>query len=333
MMTLEGLAVTSTQLHALFAALLVGGGLALAVTAMLIRVRTKQRDLADMLKYTMGQVPVPVEVSSESPPREETSALTARLGVAFGRLDTRGELEKKLERGAIPFSAGEYLVMVAAISIALAAVMGLVTGSPPIGLLGVVLVVAVAWKLPAMRSKKRAKVLQGQLPDALSLLAATVEGGQSFQRAIDMYRHDARAPLSDELDRVMAEVAVGSDLVLALENMAIRSGVEDLKWAVEAVRIQQSTGGRLAPILHTLADFMRTRQEVRREVMTLSAEGRISGYVLFALPLFIGAFLFLSDPSYEKPMEHGIGLVVLIGTAGLMAVGYWIVRRMVNIEV
>ena len=126
--------------------------------------------------------------------------------------------------------------------------------------------------------------MQEQLPDALALMAASVEGGQTFQRSIDMYRRDAKAPLSDELDRVMAEVAVGSDLVVALENMAERSGVEDLKWAVEAVRIQQSTGGRLAPILHTLADFMRTRQEVRREVQTLSAEGRMSGYVLFAIP-------------------------------------------------
>jgi tight adherence protein B len=131
----------------------------------------------------------------------------------------------------------------------------------------------------------------------------------------------------------MAEVAVGSDLVVALENMAERSGVEDLKWAVEAVRIQQSTGGRLAPILKTLADFMRTRQEVRREVQTLSAEGRMSGYVLFAIPLFLVVALELKDPSYLKPMMHGAGLVVLIGTAGLMALGFWIVRRMVNIKV
>ena len=118
-----------------------------------------------------------------------------------------------------------------------------------------------------------------------------------------MYRRDARPPLSDELDRVMAEVAVGSDLVVALENMAERSGVEDLTWAVEAVRIQQSTGGRLAPILHTLADFMRTRQEVRREVQTLSAEGRMSGYVLFAIPIFLVIALELKDP--ELPPADG----------------------------
>ena len=164
-------------------------------------------------------------------------------------------------------------------------------------------------------------------------MAASVEGGQTFQRAIDMYRRDAKPPLSDELDRVMAEVAVGSDLVVALEKMAERSGVEDLKWAVEAVRIQQSTGGRLAQILHTLAGFMRTRQEVRREVQTLSAEGRMSGYVLFAIPLFLVAALEMKDPGYLKPMFHGVGLIVLIGTAGLMALGFWIVRRMVNIKI
>ena len=131
----------------------------------------------------------------------------------------------------------------------------------------------------------------------------------------------------------MAEVAVGSDLVVALENMADRAGVEDLKWAVEAVRIQQSTGGRLGPILHTLANFMRTRQEVRREVTTLSAEGRMSGYVLFAIPCFLVVALEMEDPSYLKPMLHGAGLVVLIGAAVLMALGFWIIRRMVTIKV
>jgi tight adherence protein B len=175
--------------------------------------------------------------------------------------------------------------------------------------------------------------MQEQLPDALSLMAASVEGGQTFQRAIDMYRRDARPPLSSELDRVMAEVAVGNDLVEALENMAERSGVEDLKWAVEAVRIQQSTGGRLAQILHTLAEFMRTRQEVRREVQTLSAEGRMSGYVLFAIPLFLVCALEMQDPGYLQPMLHGAGLIVLIGTAGLMALGFVIIRKMVNIKV
>ena len=215
----------------------------------------------------------------------------------------------------------------------LAVLAGFLIGNIIGSVVALLLVAMVSWYIPTRRANKRIKQMQEQLPDALALMAASVEGGQTFQRSIDMYRRDARAPMSEELDRVMAEVAVGSDLVVALENMAERSGVEDLTWAVEAVRIQQSTGGRLAPILHTLAAFMRTRQEVRREVQTLSAEGRMSGYVLFAIPLFLVVALEMKDPSYLDPMLHGAGLIVLIGTAGLMALGFWIVRRMVNIKV
>lgn len=326
-------AQVSTHGAALVAAVLVGGGLALVVVGLITRVRTKQRTLAQILDDTMGTAEVPVEVVSESPEHGELSALTVRISGIFGRVDTHGALEKRLERAAIPLRAGEYLVISSAIALALALVIGVMTGSPIGSIIAIALVAGIAWYLPSRKAAKRIKQIQEQLPDALALMSASVEGGQTFQRSIDMYRRDAKPPLSAELDRVMAEVAVGSDLVVALENMAERSGVEDLTWAVEAVRIQQSTGGRLAPILKTLADFMRTRQEVRREVQTLSAEGRMSGYVLFAIPLFLVFALETKDPGYLQPMMHGAGLVVLIFTAGLMALGFWIVRRMVNIDI
>ncbi|HEY1651408.1 MAG TPA: type II secretion system F family protein [Acidimicrobiales bacterium] len=322
-----------SQTEALLAAVLVGGGLAIAVVAIIIRVRSRQRTLAQILDDTMGTAKVPVEVVSESPEHGELSALTVRLAGIFGRIDTSGVLEQRLDRAAIPLRSGEYLVISAAFSFMLAVVVGVLVGSVIGAVIAIAVGAMVAWYIPTYRANKRIKQMQEQLPDALALMAASVEGGQTFQRAIDMYRRDARPPLSQELDRVMAEVVVGSDLVVALENMAERSGVEDLKWAVEAVRIQQSTGGRLAPILHTLAMFMRTRQEVRREVQTLSAEGRMSGYVLFAIPLFLVCAIELKDPGYLQPMYHGVGLMVLIGTAGLMALGFWIVRRMVNIKV
>jgi tight adherence protein B len=332
-MTTGTTAVLTAQAGAVAAAVLIGGGLALAAVALILRVRSKQRTLAQILDDTMGQGPVPVEAVSETPERGELTALTARISGVFGRIDTTGALEQRLDRAAIPLRSGEYLVIASGIGVLLALIAGLLTGTPIASFIALALVGVVAWYFPNYRAGKRVKEMQEQLPDALALMAASVEGGQTFQRAIDMYRRDARPPLSTELDRVMAEVAVGSDLVLALENMAERCGVEDLKWAVEAVRIQQSTGGRLAPILHTLAKFMRTRQEVRREVQTLSAEGRMSGYVLFAIPLFLVAALEMKDPGYLHPMLHGIGLVVLIGTAGLMAVGFMIVRKMVNIKV
>ena len=327
------IAALSVQTGALVAAVFIGCGLSLAVVAAIIRVRSKQRSLAEILDNTMGTAPVPVELVSESPERGELAALTVRIAGVFGRIDTGGVLEKRLDRASIPLRSGEYLSISVAVALVLALVIGVLTGSPIGSVAAIALVAMIAWWLPSYRAKKRVKQMQEQLPDALSLIAASVEGGQTFQRSIDMYRRDARPPLSTELDRVMAEVSVGSDLVVALENMAERSGVEDLMWAVEAVRIQQSTGGRLAPILHTLADFMRTRQEVRREVQTLSAEGRVSGYVLFAIPVFLVCVLELKDPHYLTPMLHGAGLAVLIGTAGLMALGWWITKRMVDIKV
>jgi tight adherence protein B len=326
-------AALSAQGGAFAAAVLIGGGLALAVVAIIMRVRNTQRTLAEILDDTMGQTSVPVEVVSESPERGELTALTVRIAGVFGRIDTTGALEQRLDRASIPLRSGEYLAISAGTALGLAIIAGVMTGTPIASVVALALVAVIAWYLPTYRAGKRIKQIQEQLPDALALMAASVEGGQTFQRAIDMYRRDARPPLAAELDRVMAEVAVGSDMVVALENMAERSGVEDLKWAVEAVRIQQSTGGRLAPILHTLAAFMRTRQEVRREVQTLSAEGRMSGYVLFAIPLFLVGALEMKDPSYLKPMLHGVGLIVLIGTAGLMGLGFLIVRKMVNIKV
>jgi tight adherence protein B len=323
----------SSQMEAVIAAVLVGAGLAVVVVGAIMRVRTKQRSIAQILDDTMGTATVPVEAVSETPDRGELSAVTVRLAGIFGRVDTHGALEQRLERAAIPLRAGEYLVISSAIALMLAVVGGLISKSPVGAVLAILLVAGIAWMYPGKRAAKRITRLQDQLPDALSLMAASVEGGQTFQRAIDMYRRDARPPLSVELDRVMAEVAVGNDLVVALENMAERSGVEDFKWAVEAVRIQQSTGGRLAAILHTLADFMRTRQEVRREVQTLSAEGRMSGYVLFAIPLFLAGILELRDPGYLKPMYHGAGLIVLIFTGFLMAAGWIAIRKMVNIKV
>jgi tight adherence protein B len=330
---MTAVALVSSQIHALLAAVLVGGGLALIVVTILQGKRKQQRSLAALLDESMGQVDIPVEVSSEAPPRNETSALTMRLGDAFGRFDRRGVLEQRLERADIPLRAGEYIFLIIAGALLLGVAATVIGGSPVVGILFAGVAAIVVWKLPERRSKKRSKMLQSQLPDALSLMAASVEGGQSFQRAIDMYRHDARPPLSTELDRVMAEVRLGTELVVALENMADRCNVNDLTWAVEAVRIQQSTGGRLGPILHTLANFMRMRQEVRREVQTLSAEGRMSGYVLFAIPIFLAAAIELTDPTYLQPMEHGAGLIVLIGTAGLMLLGYAIVRKMVNIKI
>ena len=139
--------------------------------------------------------------------------------------------------------------------------------------------------------------------------------------------------MSEEFSRVVAETRLGDPLVDALGRMAKRLEVRDMDWVVQAIRIQQTVGGRLADLLHTLADFIRAREEVRRDVAVLTAEGRISAYVLTALAPFMFLAIQVVSPEYMKPMFSGLGLIVLAGTTLLMVVGSVVIFRMCKIEV
>jgi tight adherence protein B len=144
---------------------------------------------------------------------------------------------------------------------------------------------------------------------------------------------ESEPPLSEEFERVVAETALGDPLVDALERMAQRLEVEDLAWVVQAIRIQQTVGGKLADLLFTLAEFMRGREEIRREVKVLTAEGRISAYVLGALPIGLFFAIKASSPDYIAPMLRAPGLFALLGAAASVAIGIGIILRMVKIDI
>src|SRR4029077_3275769 len=118
---------------------------------------------------------------------------------------------------------------------------------------------------------------------------------------------EAEPPIKDEFARVVYETQLGDPLVDALERMAARLDIRDVEWVVQAIRVQQTVGGKLADLLHTLADFIRAREEVRREVDVLTAEGRISAYILGGLPFGLFLLLSVSNPKYMQPMYHGWG--------------------------
>ena len=102
---------------------------------------------------------------------------------------------------------------------------------------------------------------------------------------------------------------------------------------VQAIRIQQTVGGRLATLLHTLSDFIRMRSELRREVMVLTAEGRMSAYVLAGLVPFLLAMMQVLNPEYVKPLYGGSGLFLLIGCGLSVLAGMFTILRMVRIDV
>src|SRR5439155_5929300 len=122
-------------------------------------------------------------------------------------------------------------------------------------------------------------------------------------------------------------------LLDSLERMSARLAIKDLDWVVQAIHIQQTTGGKLSDVLHTLAEFMRGREELRREVKVLTAEGRMSAIVLGAMPPVLFVTFRLINPTYMNPMLHGGGLFVLGAAAASTVAGVTMIVRMVKIEV
>jgi tight adherence protein B len=148
-----------------------------------------------------------------------------------------------------------------------------------------------------------------------------------------MMCEESEPPMSEEFARVVYETRLGDPVVDALERMAVRLDIRDLEWVVQAIRIQQTVGGKLADLLHTLADFIRAREEVRREVQVLTAEGRISAYVLGAMPVFLMFAVQVMNPGYMQPLLQGKGLLVLAATGLSVVTGVAVILKMVKIEV
>ncbi len=315
-----------------FAMLAVGIGLSLVVAGWLLRVRDRDKKLAEILDLPFGERDVRVEALSEtrSPLVLGTVGLAGKMVTQF---DTKGSLKASLERARIPVKPGEFVVITACAAVAVAALLFALTNTWVFALIGLgtgPLLGSVAIK---RRIAKRKKAFEEALPDALGLIASSLSAGHTFLRAIQMMCEESEPPLAEEFARVVNETRLGDPLVDALGRMAQRLDIRDLDWVVQAIRIQQTVGGRLADLLHTLADFIRARDEVRREVRVLTAEGRMSAWILTALAPFMLFLVQMISPDYMEPMYSGWGLIVLIGTGFMVAMGAAIIFRMTKIEV
>src|SRR5699024_8844728 len=134
---------------------------------------------------------------------------------------------------------------------------------------------------------RRARKFEIQLPDVLTLIATSLSTGFSLPQALDGVARDAAEPSAKEFARALAETRIGTDLKDALERTAARTDSTNLAWTTMAIRIQRNVGGNLADTLRTTAQTLRERESLHRQVRALSAEGRLSAYILLALPLFL----------------------------------------------
>ncbi len=309
-------------------------GMALMIASLVAYRRAQAQiidEILDLPAFTFQSDDVDVETEAELPGLAGRAADVATQVVE--RVDHQGALGRALQQARIPLRPGEYVIVTAASGLGVAALLLAVFGSVLFALLGPVLASLAAARLVRRRINKRRRAFETQLPDALSLIASSLSAGHTFLRAIQMMCEESGPPMSEEFSRIVAETRLGDPLIDSLERTAERLDVRDFDMVVQAVRIQQTVGGRLATLLHTLSDFIRARGELRREVQILTAEGRMSAYVLAALVPLLFLAMQVLNPEYVKPLYSGAGLVLLIGCGVSVVAGMLVILRMVKIDI
>jgi tight adherence protein B len=275
------------------------------------------------------------------------SVALARLNRVVEQRDFGTNLARDIARADLKLKPGEYIALWAGTVVAvpfLFLTLGTVLKplSTPIALL---IGAIVGFFLPRLwlgrRQASRLGAFNKQLPDTITLIANALRAGSSFLQAIEMVVREGTPPITTEFGRVVREVNLGLAFDVALENMVRRVRSDDLELMATAITIQHQVGGNLAEILDSIAFTIRERVRIKGEIRTLTAQQRLSGYVVAGMPIGLMGVLFVVAPNFMKPMFEnppGIaglpaGMIVLGIGLFFMVIGFLLIRRIVAIEV
>jgi tight adherence protein B len=255
------------------------------------------------------------------------------------RHDSSAKTAVLLERADLPLRVGEWYVLRVVAVIVTFTVAWLGLRSSIIGSL-VALVVSIVVGLGAslfflrFKAARRASKFDTQLPDVLTLIASSLSTGFSLAQAVDAVTRDAAEPSAKEFSRALAETRIGADLEDSLERMASRMGSTNLEWTTMAIRIQRQVGGNLAETLRTTAGTIRERESLVRQIRALSADGRLSAYILVALPIGLLLYMLLVNRDYISLLwTTGMGLLMVTGGTVSLLFGMFWMSRVVKVEV
>ncbi len=311
-------------------ALLAAVGAAYAITSLFVR-----DDLSDMLQPY-------ADFSDEAQLDDDDSMVKSALiqravSLTEQVADNQGLLtraEGALERANLPLRAGEalffYMVLIIVVTVLALLWQRSIVSGLIFGILAAIIPVTVVNYIGSSRRKK----FMSQLPDTLSLLSGTLRAGYSLMQGVEAVSQEVSEPMGLELRRVITESRLGRPLEESLEASADRMDSPDFAWAVMAIGIQREVGGNLAELLMTVADTMIQRERLRRDVRSLTAEGRVSAYVLAGLPPGLGLIMWVLNPEYMSTLwSDGLGIAMLIAAGVSMLIGFLWMKKIITIEI
>lgn len=245
-------------------------------------------------------------------------------------------VDRMLEQSGIDITVSRYLLIQAMLSLLFGLLLYLLTS----GSLFVIIPIALlaGFFLPysyVMRHRhRRLDQLLQQLPDAMDFIARSLRAGNPFTASLRSAAEQLPEPTAGEFRTTFEEMNFGLDVEAAMHNLGERVGSDELRYFITAVLIQRTTGGNLAEVLNRISAVMRSRESTRREVRILAAEMKYSANVLVALPFIVAGALALLNPGYLVTLfESELGLSIIGLQLLLMAVGYAVVQKMVDVRV
>ena len=244
-------------------------------------------------------------------------------------------LSRRLEVADIPLRPAEWVVLQVAAAAAAGFLLLLVSaGRPVAALIGLVLGAVGPGVYLAARERRRRQEFLRLLPETLGMLASGLRAGYSVLQALEAVVKEGQEPMRGEFNRALVEARLGVAPEDALEGIADRMQSDDFRWVVMAIRIHREVGGNLSEILDTVGTTLRERSRLQRQVDVLSAEGRLSAWIIGLLPVVFTAYLLLTRPEYLQVLvTQPLGLALLALGAVLFVVGVLGLRWAVKVEV
>jgi tight adherence protein B len=243
-----------------------------------------------------------------------------------------GTLERMLAQAGSSWQPGEFVA--AWVMAALAAgTAGWLLRGPLVAVAAALGIVVAAWAYLYVRQMQRLRQFEAQLADALMLMASSIRSGYGVLRSMQAIRDEMKPPIAVEFGKVIEETSVGMSIQDALVKLTQRVPLPDLDIAVTAILIHLDVGGNLAELIEIVAATVRERQRVRAEVNILTTEGRLSGVILFLLPIVMGFVLSALNPVYMSALFHTpFGHVILILGGVLQTIGGIVIMRMLEVD-
>ncbi len=276
----------------------------------------------------------PASQSETAENNTDWRGLLTRLGGYVGDGPLVRGLHMKMQQAGIPLKGSEFLVLSSGLSVIAALVAFILTGGSLNPSLMAGVLAYLGFSLHVKRKiTQRVKSLNNQLGDALALMANALRSGLSFLQAVEVISREMPPPIAEEFSRLLNEMLLGITTEQGLSNLTSRVPSRDLDLVVTSVLIQRQAGGNLAEIFDKISQTIRDRQHMQSEILTLTAQGRLSGWIVGLMPVSLLVILYIMNPDHVMILySDPLGQLFLGGGLILQLVGAWVISRIVSID-